>query len=126
MASNVDDRFESFISKFRDLFIEEDDADSADISPYTNISEADLCTSYTVEDFLSQFGRHNKNSFAIASLNIRSLPGQWDALKLLVRELNSGTVKINCLCLQEIWCVPPYEDFALSGYHPIFFSSEES
>ena len=69
---------------------------------------------------MSQFGRHNKNSFAIASLNIRSLPGQWDALKLLLQELNSGTVKINCLCLQEVWCVPPYEDFALNGYHPIF------
>ena len=63
----------------------------------------------------------NKNSFVIASLNIRSLPGQWDVLKLQVQELNSGTVKINCLCLQEIWCVPPYEDFALSGYHHIFF-----
>ena len=42
----------------------------------------------------SRFGRHKKKSFALASLNIRSLPGQWDALKLLVQELNSGTVKI--------------------------------
>ena len=122
MASNVDDRDESFTSKFRDYFIEEDDADSVGISPYVSISEADLCTYYTVEDFLSRFGRHKKNSFALASLNIRSLPGQWDALKLLVQELNSGTVKISCLCLQEIWCIPPYEDFALSGYHPIFYS----
>ena len=32
MASNVDDWDESFISKFRDYFIEEDDADSAGIS----------------------------------------------------------------------------------------------
>ena len=74
MASNVDDRDESFISKFRDYFIKEDDADSAGISPYASISEADSCTYYTVEDYLSKFGRHNKNSFAIASLNIRSLP----------------------------------------------------
>ena len=107
MASNVDNRDKSFTSKFRDYFIEEDDADSAAISPYASISEADLCTYYTLEDFLSRFGRHNKNSFSIASLNVKSLPGQWDALKFLVQELNSGTVKINCLCLQEIWCVPP-------------------
>ena len=34
MASNViDDRDKSFISKFRDYFIEENDADSAGISP---------------------------------------------------------------------------------------------
>ena len=66
-----------------------------------------------------------KNSFALALLNIRSLPGQWDALKLLVQELNSGTVKISCLCLQEIWCVPPYEDFALCGYHPIFHLQQD-
>ena len=125
MASNVDDRDESFISKFRDYFIEEDDADSAGISPYASVSEADSCTYYTVEDYLSRFGRHNKNSFAIASLNIRSLPGQWDALRLLVQELNSGTVKLSVLCLQEIWCVPPYEDFALDGYHPIFYSQRD-
>ena len=79
-----------------------------------------------MEDFLSRFGRHNKNYFAIASLNIRSLPSQRDALKLLVQELNSGTVKINCLCLQEIWCVPPYEDFALSGYNLIFHQRDPS
>ena len=83
MASNIiDDRDESFISKFRDSFIEENDADSAGISPYASVPEADLCTYYTVEDYLSHFGRRNKNSFAIASLNIRSLPGQWDALRL--------------------------------------------
>ena len=46
MARNVDDRDESFISKFREYFIEEDDADSAGISPYASVSEAD---SYTVE-----------------------------------------------------------------------------
>ena len=63
-----------------------------------------------MEDYLSQYGRHKKNSFAIASLNIRSLPSQWDALRLLV---------------QEIWCVPPYEDFALDGYHPIFYSHRD-
>ena len=126
MASNViDDRDESFISKFRDYFIEENDADSAGISPYASVSEADLCTYYTVEDYLSHFGRHNKNSFAIASLNIRSLPSQWDALRLLVQELNCGTVKLSVLCLQEIWCVPPYEDFALDGYHPIFYSQRD-
>ena len=91
MASNViDDRDKSFISKFRDYFIEENDADSAGISPYASVSEADLCTYYTVEDYLSHFGRHNKNSFAIASLNIRSLPSQWDALRLLVQELWHG------------------------------------
>ena len=123
MASNIiDDRDESFISKFRDYFIEEDGADSAGISPYASISEADSCIYYNVEDFLSKFGRHEKNSFVIASLNIRSLPGQWDALRLLVQELNSGTVKHSVLCLQEIWCVPPYEDFALDGYHPIVYS----
>ena len=123
MASNViDDRDESFISKFRDLFIEENDADSVGISPYASVSEADLCTYYTVEDYLSHFGRHNKSSFAIASLNIRSLPGQWDALRLLVQELNGGTVKLSVLCLQDIWCVPTYEDFTLDGYHPIFYS----
>ena len=45
MASNIiDDRDESFISKFRDSFIEENDADSAGISPYASVSEADLCT----------------------------------------------------------------------------------
>ena len=33
MANNVDDRDESFISKFRDSFIEEDDADSAASHP---------------------------------------------------------------------------------------------
>ena len=125
MASNVDDWDESFISKFRDYFIEEDDADSAGISPYASVSEADSCIYYTVEDFLSKFGRHEKNSFAIASLNIRSLPGQWDALRLLVQELNSGTVKLSVLCLQEIWCVPPYEDFALDGYHPIVYSQRD-
>ena len=125
MASNVDDRDESFISKFRDYFFEEDDADSAGILPYASVSEADSCTYYTVEDYLSRFGRHIKNSFAIASLNIRSLPGQWDALRLLVQELNSGTVKLSVLCLQEIWCVPPYEDFALDGYHPIFYSQQD-
>ena len=126
MASNIiDDRDESFISKFRDSFIEENDADSAGISPYASVSEADLCTYYTVEDYLSHFGRRNKNSFAIASLNIRSLPGQWDALRLLVQELNCGTVKLSVLCLQEIWCIPPYEDFALDGYHPIFYSQRD-
>ena len=64
MASNVDDWDESFISKFRDYFIEEDDADNVGISPYASISEADSCIYYTVEDYLSRFGRHNKNSFA--------------------------------------------------------------
>ena len=93
-SNNVDDRDVSFISKFRDSFIEENDADSAGISPYASVSEADSCTYYTVEDYLSHFGRRNKNSFAIASLNIRSLPGQWDALRLLVQELNCGTVKL--------------------------------
>ena len=111
MASNVDNRDESFTSKFRDYFIEEDDADSAGILPYASVSEADSCTYYTVEDFLSIFGWN--------------FPGQWDALKLLVQELNYGTVKISCLCLQEIWCIPPYEDFALSGYHPIFYSQRD-
>ena len=126
MANNIiDDRDESFISKFRDYFIEENEADSAGITPYASVSEADLCTYYTVEDYLSQFGRHEKNSFAIDSLNIRSLPSQWDALRLLVQELNSGTVKLSVLCLQEIWCVPPYEDFALDGYHPIFYSQRD-
>ena len=48
MASNVDnDRDESFISKFMDYFIEENDAHSAGILPYANVSEADLCTYYT-------------------------------------------------------------------------------
>ena len=122
MASNViDDRDESFISKFSYYFIEENDADSAGISPYASISEADLCTYYTVEDYLSHFGRHNKNTFAIASLNIRSLPSQWDALRLLGQELNSGTVKLSVLCLQEIWSVPPYEDFAT----PYFYSQRD-
>ena len=123
MASNVDEWDESFISKFRDYFIEEDDADtdSAVISPYASVSEADSCIYYTVEDYLSKFGRHKKKSFAIASLNIRSLPGQWDAQRLLVQELNSGTVKLSVLCLQEIWC----EDFALDGYHPIFYSQQD-
>ena len=61
MASNVvDDRDESFISKFRDYFIEENEADSVGISPYASVSEADLCTYYTVEDYLSQFGRQKK------------------------------------------------------------------
>ena len=47
MASNIDDdRDESFISKFTD-FIEENDADSAGISPYVSVSEAHLCTYYT-------------------------------------------------------------------------------
>ena len=81
-----------------------------------------------MEDYLSRFGRHNKSSFAIASLNIRSLPGQWDALKLLVQELNSGTVKLSvCVSTGDMvrWCVPPYEDFALSGYHPIFYSQRD-
>ena len=58
MDSNViDDRDESFISKFRDMFIEENDADSVGISPYASVSEADSCTYYTVEDYLSHFGR---------------------------------------------------------------------
>ena len=42
-----------------------------------------------------------------------------------MQELNSGTVKLSVLCLQEIWCVPPYEDFALDGYHPIFYSQQD-
>ena len=63
MASNViDDWDKSFISKFRDYFIEENEADSVGISPYVSVSEADSCTYYTVEDYLSQFGRHKKNS----------------------------------------------------------------
>ena len=74
MASNVDDQDESFISKFREYFIDEDDVDSAGISPYVSVQEADSCTYCTVEDFLGKFGRHEKNSFALASLNIRSLP----------------------------------------------------
>ena len=51
MASNIDDRDKSYISKFRDYFIDGVDADSAGISPYASISEADSCTYYTVEDF---------------------------------------------------------------------------
>ena len=42
-----------------------------------------------------------------------------------MQELNSGMVKLSVLCLQEIWCVPPYEDFALDGYHPIFYSQRD-
>ena len=42
-----------------------------------------------------------------------------------MQELNSGTVKLSVLCLQEIWCVPPYEDFALDGYHPIVYSQRD-
>ena len=52
MAINVDDREESFIIKFSDYFIEEDDADSVGILPYESVSEADSCTYYTVGDFL--------------------------------------------------------------------------
>ena len=38
MASNIiDDQDESFISKFRDSFIEENYADSAGISPYASV-----------------------------------------------------------------------------------------
>ena len=55
-------------------------------SPYASILEADSCKYFSIEDFLSKYGRH-KNSFAIAPLNIRSLPGKWDYLKLLVQEL---------------------------------------
>ena len=52
MASNIIDD--------RDSFIEENDADSAGISPYASVPEADLCNYYTVEDYLSHFGRRNK------------------------------------------------------------------
>ena len=56
MAINIiDDRDESFISKFRDSFIEENDADSVGISPYASVSEADSCTYYTVEDYFKPF-----------------------------------------------------------------------
>ena len=93
MASIVDNRDKSFISKFRDYFIEEDDAYNVDISPYVSVSEADSCIYYTVEDFLSKFGRHKKNSFAIASLNIRSLTGQCTA-----SQGNTDTAYKCCLC----------------------------
>ena len=106
MASNVHDRDESLISKFKDYFIEEDDADSAGISPYASISEADSCTYYTVDDYLSKFGRHKKNSFVIASLNIRSLPGQWDALRLLVQELNWDSQTLCFVSTGDMVCTP--------------------
>ena len=30
-------------------------------------------------------------------------------------------VKIQYLYLQEVWCIRPYANFVLSGYHPLFF-----
>ena len=59
MASNFDDQDESFTSKFRDYFIEEDVVDSAAISPYASVSEADLCTYYS-EGFLKQIWETKK------------------------------------------------------------------
>ena len=36
----------------------------------------------------------------------------------------SPSVRRICLCLQEIWCIPPYEDLPLMATTPFFTRSE--
>ena len=51
---------------------------------------------------------------------IRNLPNKCNYFKLLVQELNSASIKVNCFCLQEICYIPPYDYFPFMATTPLF------
>ena len=54
-------------------------------------------------------------AFAITSVNVRSLSNNWNVFA------NSGAIKSNVICIQEIWQIPNINQVNLKGFNKLEF-----
>ena len=76
------------------------------------------CSYFSPEQVSGHFKDISSNTLSLFSLNCRGLSAHWDALKILISEMETPKFAFDIFGLSEIFRFPQDTSFELDGYCP--------